>query len=201
MPNTINPTTQGRSRYRVEAGLLLVAITVAFAIAIFWPWHGTNERWRSIVLPLVVMLASFRFCRIRIRLRSEGLSSTNPTARAGRRYLTDIAIFMTAATAISIFCIFHGDRGHWHTVVALSSAISLVFFFVAVVRYTLRTDELNQKIIVESSAIAGGTTALIALMYSFLEGSGYPKPHALWAYFTFMISWVIATLFFRRRYK
>ncbi|HXB01736.1 MAG TPA: hypothetical protein VNV15_02830 [Opitutaceae bacterium] len=79
--------------------------------------------------------------------------------------------------------------------------IPFVFFFVAAVRYTLRTDELNRKIIVESSAIAGGATALIALMYSFLERAGYPKPHAQWAYFTFMISFAIAALFFRRRYK
>jgi amino acid transporter len=108
---------------------------------------------------------------------------------------------MTAVTAISLFWIFHGNSGHWTTVDALLSAIPLVFLFVAIVRYTLRTDELDRKIVVESSAIAGGATALIALMYSFLEGAGYPKPHAMWAYFTFMISLVIASLFFRRRYK
>jgi hypothetical protein len=128
-------------------------------------------------------------------------TTTNPTTRAGRRYLVEIAIFMTAYAAICLFWLFHGASGHSRIAIALLAMIPAVFAFAAIVRYLLRTDEFFRKLLVESSAIAGGATALLALMYSLLEGAGFPKQHAIWTYSTFMIIWLVASLFIRRRYK
>jgi len=80
--------------------------------------------------------------------------------------------------------------------------IAVVFLFAAFIRYTLRTDELDRKMTVESLAIAGGATALIAIMYGSLEAiSMLPRPHAIWTFQTFIVGFPIVRVLLRHRYK
>jgi multisubunit Na+/H+ antiporter MnhB subunit len=128
-------------------------------------------------------------------------TNNNPTTRAGRRYLFEFGIFMTVYVAVCLFWMFHGASGHTRIAIALAAMIPIVFVFAAIIRYLLRTDEFIRKTTTEAAAIAGGATALITLMYSLLEGAGFPKQHAIWTYSTFMIIWLVALPFVLRRYK
>jgi len=128
-------------------------------------------------------------------------NTTNPTTRATRRYLVEFGILMTAYVATCLFWMFHGVRGPWPIAIALAAMIPLVFVFAAIVRFLLRTDEFIRKTTVESLAISGGATALIAVTYGLLEAAGFPKQSAWWTYSVFMIGWLVAQPFVRRRYK
>jgi len=95
----------------------------------------------------------------------------------------------------------HTANAPWNTVVALLPMIPAVFVFVSIVRYLLATDELVRRIAVDSLALAGGATALIAVTYGLLEGAGLPRPSAWWTYAAFMASWIVSGYFVRRRYQ
>jgi hypothetical protein len=128
-------------------------------------------------------------------------TTTNPTTQAGRRYLAEFGISMTAYAAVCLFWMFHGASGHWRIAIALLAMVPAVFVFAAIVRWILHTDEMFRRITVESLALSGGATALIALTYGLLEGAGFPKQSAMWIYTIFMIGWIVASFFVRRRYK
>jgi hypothetical protein len=58
-----------------------------------------------------------------------------------------------------------------------------------------------RRMIVNSIALAGGATALLAVTYGLIEGEGFPFISAWWTYSVFMTSWVIAGFFVRRHYR
>jgi hypothetical protein len=128
-------------------------------------------------------------------------NTTNPITQARRRYLFEFGIFMTAYVAVCLFWMFHGINGHERIAIALLAMIPIVFVFAAMVRYVLRTDEFDRKVTVESLALAGGATALIAATYGLLEAAGFPKQSAWWTYSVFMIGWIVAKVIVLRRYK
>jgi hypothetical protein len=128
-------------------------------------------------------------------------NTTNPITQARRRYLFEFGIFMTAYVAVCLFWMFHGINGHERIAIALLAMIPIVFVFAAMVRYVLRTDEFDRKVTVESLALAGGATALIAATYGLLEAAGFSKQSAWWTYSVFMIGWIVAKVIVLRRYK
>jgi hypothetical protein len=127
-------------------------------------------------------------------------NTINPIIKAGRRYFIEMGISTAALIAVDIFWIIHGANGHWRIVIPLLMMIPTACMFASIVRFVLHSDELYRKVLIESLAIAGGATALIAMAYSFLEGVGFPKQHAIWTFLTFMIGFTIAQYFVARRY-
>lgn len=128
---------------------------------------------------------------------------SNPTTAAQRRYYRDFTIAIVAYMAVLIGTrlAFRDVRGPAEFVVALAPAIPLAFVFVACVRWLRGTDEFNRKIIVESLAIAGGATAMLAATYGFLEGNLLPRPSAWCTWTVFMSIWLIASWVLRLRYR
>jgi len=94
----------------------------------------------------------------------------------------------------------HVSEG-WQIALALLPVIPVFFVFAAIVRVVLGTDELYRRICVDSLALAGGATALIAVTYGLIESDYFPHLSAWWTYMTFMVAWIIASLFVRRRYR
>jgi hypothetical protein len=86
-------------------------------------------------------------------------------------------------------------------VVALAPVIPIAFLFAAIIRYLSRVDELQRRIVVESLALAGGATALLAVTYGFLEGSLLPRPSAWATYTAFMVAWAVSAFILKRRYQ
>jgi len=134
-------------------------------------------------------------------------TTTNPVRQATRRYFIEFAISMTAYVAticISRSLLYGPMRTAspgWQYVIALLPLVPILLVFGAIVRYMLGVDELLRRIQVNSLALAGGATALIAAAYGLIEGDYAPKLSAWWTFVTFMMAWLIATFFVRRRYQ
>jgi hypothetical protein len=132
-------------------------------------------------------------------------SAPNPAVKALHSYFWWLSLSMIAyAIAIIVsrsFLHTHPGDGPGNIAVALLPIIPVIFVFVAVVRLVLATDEMQRRIIVNSLALAGGVTALLAVTYGLLEGEVLPRPSAWITYITFMTSWIIAGIFVRRHYR
>ena len=127
----------------------------------------------------------------------------NPTVRAGRRYAAELWIGI-AAYMVILFgtrALLSGVHGPLEIVVALAPVVPVAWILIAAVRLWQHTDEFNKQLILQSLAIAGGVTALIAVTYGFLEGDSLPRPSAWWTYIVFMLSWLVASQVIRLRYR
>ena len=131
------------------------------------------------------------------------MKATNPTTQAQRRYYLEFGLAIAAYLIVLIGTriMFRSLTGPWETVVALAPIVPVAFVFIAVVRWLAGTDEFNRRIIVDSLAIAGGITALLAATYGFVESDPLPRPSAWWTWTAFMVSWLISSLILRRRYE
>ena len=132
---------------------------------------------------------------------------TNPVSRATRRYFVEFSAAMVAYVVVITLSrwLLRGPLQHagdrWQIAIAVLPVIPVLCLLVAVVRLLRGTDELYRQICVDSLAIAGGATALIAVTYGLIEGDRVPHLSAWWTYVTFMTAWLIATFFVRRRYR
>src|SRR3954463_9395262 len=101
---------------------------------------------------------------------------TNPITRVYRRYIVEMGIAMVAYCALMVASrrLLYGrlsDAQPWLKVaVAALPVIPVLLVLLAVVRVMRRTDELQRQVYVESLAIAGGATALLAVAYGLIEG-------------------------------
>jgi len=128
---------------------------------------------------------------------------TNPAIRAVRRYYCEFSVSAIAyvITILLSRTYYNQVPTQWQALVALVPIIPVVFVFIAIVRFVNGTDEMQGRIIVNSLALAGGATALLAATYGLLEGDILPPPSAWLTYITFMVSWLIAGLYVRCRYQ
>jgi hypothetical protein len=132
----------------------------------------------------------------------------NPVTRATRRYFIEFGVAIAAYAVVMMVSrkLLHGallrDAGDaWQIGVAVLPIVPTLFVFIAVVRLLRRTDEFHRQVCVDSLAIAGGVTVLLAITYGLIEGGRVPYLSAWWTYCTFMTAWLIATFFVRRRYR
>jgi hypothetical protein len=131
----------------------------------------------------------------------------NPVKRVRRRYAVEFAISMLAYLGVMAIRnrLLHGPLRHadksWQIVIALLPLLPTCFVFTALVRLLRGTDELCRRVCVDSLALAGGATALIAITWGLIEGDFLPHLSAWWTYATFMVSWMVAAFFVRRRYQ
>jgi hypothetical protein len=131
----------------------------------------------------------------------------NPVTQAKRRYYIEFGAAMVAYVIVILVSrtLLHGRlrdaSDAWQIGVAVLPIIPTLFVFIAVLRLLRRTDELYRQICVDSLAIAGGVTVLLAITYGLIEGGRVPYLSAWWTYTTFMTAWLIATFFVQRRYR
>ncbi len=127
----------------------------------------------------------------------------NPAKRAHRRYLIEFSLSI-AAYMIVIFLsrlLWHTAGGGWQTAIALMPVVPAAFIVVAVARWLGGTDELERRKAIESLAVAGVATALLAFTYGLVEGEGFPRPSAWWTFGTFMVAWIASAFLVRRRFQ
>lgn len=131
----------------------------------------------------------------------------NPVTTAWRRYSIEFAVAMVGYVAVMLLRnrLLHGPMRNAsepaQLAVALLPIVPTAFVFAAIVKLVRDTDELLRRIAIESLALAGGATALLAVTYGLIEGERLPRLSAWWTYITFMVAWIIAWLFVRRRYQ
>ena len=135
------------------------------------------------------------------------MSTSNPVTRSTRRYYVEFSVSI-AATIIA-FCVRHwllhgplkDQPPTTQIAVALFPLIPMCFLLAAIVRLIRGTDELFRRICIESLAIAGGMTAMLAVGYGLIEGDQFPYLSAWWSYCVFMVVWIVASFFVRRHYR
>jgi hypothetical protein len=134
--------------------------------------------------------------------------TTNPTTRAFRRYNLEFAISMIAYVAFITISrnLLHGPLRDASTPVQIAVAISpilpVAMLFVSVIRFLHRTDEFLRRMIIESLAVAGGVTALLAVTYGLIESEPlFPRPSAWWTWAVFGTSWLASSLLHRWRHR
>jgi hypothetical protein len=131
----------------------------------------------------------------------------NPVTHAYRRYYVEFGVSMTAYVAMIFVSrwLLRGPMQHANEErqigIAVLPLIPTCFVFAAIVRCVRGVDEMLRRVYVESLAIAGGATALIAVTYGLMESDRVPHLSAWWTYTTFMVAWIVAGVFVRRRYQ
>src|SRR5215472_8205055 len=98
------------------------------------------------------------------------MKATNPTVRANRRYLVEFtaAIVLYIVVLVGTRIAFRSYHGPFELVIALAPVIPIILVFIAGIRLYQGTDEFNKRLMVESLAIAGVITALVAATYGFI---------------------------------
>ncbi|HET9028540.1 MAG TPA: hypothetical protein VFN49_00025 [Candidatus Aquilonibacter sp.] len=131
------------------------------------------------------------------------MKATNPTTQASRRYTLEFsaAIVLYMAVVFATRMAFRNASGPWEVVIALAPVVPVLLVFVAGLRLYAGTDEFNKRLMVESLAIAGVITALVAVTYGFMEGDIVPRPSAWWTWVLFMGSWLLSSFVLRLRYR
>ena len=134
-------------------------------------------------------------------------SPVNPVTKVMRRYFVEFSISMVAycATIAVTRNLLEGRLRNadprWQIAIAVLPVIPVLFTLIAIVRVVRGTDEFQRRIYLESLAIAGSATAMLAATYGLLESERFPHLSAWWTYATFMTSWLVASFFVRRRYR
>ncbi len=134
--------------------------------------------------------------------------SINPTTRALHRYFVELGAAMAGYAVLIIVSrvllsseISRQWNGGWQCALALTPAIPLACVFLAVIRFLNGMDELARRIAVDSIAIAGGVTVMLAASYGLIESAAFPHLSAWWTVVTFMSCWLIAAPILNRRYR
>lgn len=130
---------------------------------------------------------------------------TNPTTRAGRRYIVQLSVAMSLYVLLLVGSILAVQRlnleGAWRYLLILVPLVPIAAIVPAVLRYVRDTDEFERQLTTESLAIAAGVTAIFSVTYGFLESAGLPHLSAWYTWLVVMSSWGIARVALRWRYR
>jgi hypothetical protein len=91
--------------------------------------------------------------------------------RSGRRYMLEFGIAFAAFLMLMIGADVAIGRvgGPLHVTVALLPAVGVLAMALAVVRFTLRMDELQRQTVVTAAAIAAAATAVVTMALALIE--------------------------------
>ena len=85
--------------------------------------------------------------------------------------------------------------------IALAPIIPIIFVIVAILRALRDSDELAQKIQLNSVVFSAITTGLITFSYGFLENVGFPHFPTIWILPIMFALWGLSLGYFNRRYQ
>lgn len=132
-----------------------------------------------------------------------GLTPTE--RRSSRRYNFELAAGMALYCGllwISLSLLRHTQiDGAAKIAAALLPTIGLFVITAAIVRFVLRTDELQRQIMIEAAAIAGLATVGICITLGFLENAGVPHVNMMWVFSFTVLIWGMSLPFLRRAYR
>ncbi len=122
---------------------------------------------------------------------------------AGRTYNREMFLGLAAYAALLVPIMFVMDANPdvwWRYVLAPMPMIPAVFMVFAYVRYFRRADELQQRIGLESLALAFGGTFVVTFTYGFLDFAGLPRISWWWVWAVMCTLWIIGGFLSRRRW-
>ena len=89
----------------------------------------------------------------------------------------------------------------WQIIISLSPVIPVVFVLLAIMRLTIYSDELQQRIQLYAISFSAACTALITFSYGFLENVGFPKFPTFFVLPMLVFIWGISLRYFEKRYQ
>lgn len=101
----------------------------------------------------------------------------------------------------SIKVLHYVSTGWLRVVIAVLPVIPVAFVLMAVIRLYSRIDEMQRRIHLEAAALAAAITALLAILWGFLEGVGCPKLSGFWTFAMIDALWGVFVLILRHRYQ
>jgi|HubBroStandDraft_5_1064220.scaffolds.fasta_scaffold139911_2 hypothetical protein len=132
-------------------------------------------------------------------------SLTNPTRRAGRRYLVQVTIamvFYLILLAGGLYSVQHLNvQGNLRYALLLLPLLPVFSLVPVALRYIHDTDEFDRQLTLEALAIAAGVTAIYAVTCGFLEVAGMQPVSAWWTWFVVMGTWGVVRVVLRMRYR
>ncbi|MDE2892186.1 MAG: hypothetical protein OXN86_06780 [Chloroflexota bacterium] len=116
-----------------------------------------------------------------------------------RMTLAFLAYAVLVALSVSLTEVF--PDAIWRYPLAVIPMAPFIYGVAAYVRYLRNVDELERRMALEALAIAFGATAAITFGYGFLERVGLPHINWWWVWAVMGVSWVLAGLHTKRRYR
>jgi hypothetical protein len=132
-------------------------------------------------------------------------SLTNPTRRAGRRYVVQLSIALAVYLLLlvgGLYAVQHLNvLGNLRYVLLLLPLAPVFAIVPAVLRYLHDTDEFDRQLTMESLSVAAGVTAAYSITCGFLEVAGMQPVSAWFTWFVVMGTWGIVRIVLRLRYR
>ena len=138
-------------------------------------------------------------------LVSDPEHTCSPTERkSNRRYQLEVIGSAAVYTVLLLISIHFVDRitpGAAKTAVALLPMIGVVGMSLAMVRFTMRADELQRQTMLISGAISAVATAVITMCFGFLENAGMAALPITFVWPMIVLIFGICVPIVRRRYR
>jgi hypothetical protein len=122
-----------------------------------------------------------------------------------RRYireliLSSIIYSLVLIASITILKQFEFPRV-WQVTISLSPVIPVAFVILAIMRLTIHSDELQQRIQLSAVSFSAALTGLITFSYGFLENVGFPKFPTFFVLPMLIFIWGMSLRYFEKRYQ
>jgi len=89
----------------------------------------------------------------------------------------------------------------WQIVISLSPVIPVAYVILAIMRLTIYSDELQQRIQLFAISFSAAVTGLVTFSYGFLENVGFPKFPTFFILPMLIFIWGISSRYFEKRYQ
>jgi len=89
----------------------------------------------------------------------------------------------------------------WQVIISLSPVIPVAFVILAIMRLTIYSDELQQRIQLYAVSFSAALTGLITFSYGFLENVGFPKFPTFFVLPMLIFIWGMSLRYFEKRYQ
>src|SRR5579871_4093545 len=126
--------------------------------------------------------------------------------RAKKQYRVQMMVAMTLYVVAVLSCAYylkHGNpQGALKVTLAMLPTLPVIWVMWALVVYLRRADELERRVHTTALSIAAGATALVCLVYGFMEDfAGFPHLAAWWYFVLIDMVWGAACCVLWKRYK
>jgi hypothetical protein len=134
---------------------------------------------------------------------SDAQSCTPAERRSVRRYQVELAAGLVVYGGLLAESVSNVDHltGAVRVAVAVLPMAGILMICAALVRFTLRADELQRQTILVSAAIAGVAGLIVTMTLGLLENAGLPRLPMTWVWFILLLAFGVAMPFVRRHYR
>jgi len=114
--------------------------------------------------------------------------------------LSALAYVVVLITSLVILKTYELARA-WQIIISLAPVIPIVYVLLAIMRLTIYSDELQQRIQLYAISFSAAVTGLLTFSYGFLENVGFPKFSTFFVLPMLIFIWGISSKYFEKKYQ